>query len=433
MEQYREVRECALQLMEQIRKSTSPFTSIQYVREELAANGFQELALHEEWKIELGGKYFVPAYDRTLFAFTVGEKMAERQNIRIASAHNDFPCFKIKMSPEITAFGCRKLNVEPYGGMIRSSWMDRPLSIAGKVALISEDPFQPETVMVDFDRPVVTIPNLAIHMNRAVNDGQTLDPQKDMLPLADLAGEEMDPQFFIKALAHEIGREPEEILDYELFLYQWERGCFVGFEESMISSPRLDNITSVRACVQGLLRGRRQEGINVIALFDNEEVGSHTKQGAASNLMPFLLERVYAALGYSRTKMMADLADGFFLSLDVAHAVHPNAPEKADIINRPVLGGGVTLKIAASQTYANDCEAVAILHGLCEKAKVPYQRFLNHSSQRGGSTLGSIASAGIAMRTMDAGIAILGMHSARELMGAADQWVMEGLVEELFS
>jgi len=187
------------------------------------------------------------------------------------------------------------------------------------------------------------------------------------------------------------------------------------------------------ACVQGLLRGRRTKGINLIALFDNEEVGSHTKQGAASNLMPFVLERIYDSLGHSRTKMMADLADGFFLSLDVAHAVHPNAPEKADLVNRPVLGGGVTLKIAASQTYANDCEAVAILHGLCEKAKVPYQRFLNHSSQRGGSTLGSIASAGIAMRTMDAGIAILGMHSARELMGVADQWVMEGLVEELFS
>ena len=433
MEQYREVRQCALDLMEQIRKSTSPFTAIEYVRDELKENGFEELALHEEWKLQYGGKYVVTAFDRTLFGFTIGEKMAERQNIRIVSSHNDFPCFKIKMSPEITAFGCRKLNVEPYGGMIRSTWMDRPLSISGKVALLSEDPFHPETVTVDFGRPVVTIPSLAIHMNRGVNEGQTLDPQKDMLPLADLAGEEVDPQFFIKALAHEIGREPEEILDYELFLYQCEEGCFVGFEETMISCPRLDNITSVRACVQGLIRGRRSEGINLIALFDNEEVGSNSKQGAASNLMPFLLERIYAAFGFSRTKMLADLADGFFLSLDVAHAVHPNCPEKADIINRPVMGGGVTLKIAASQSYANDCEAVAILHGLCEKAKVPYQRFLNHSSQRGGSTLGSIASAGITMRTMDAGIAILGMHSARELMGAADQWVMEGLVEELFS
>ena len=433
MEQYREARECALQLMEQIRRSTSPFGAIQYVREELKEHGFEELALHEEWQLQYGGRYFVPVYDRTLFAFTVGEKMAERQNIRIASAHSDFPCFKIKMSPEITAFGCRKLNVEPYGGMIRSTWMDRPLSIADKVALVSDAPFQPETVLVDFDRPVVTIPNLAIHMNRGVNDGQTLDLQKDMLPLADLAGKEMDKEFFIKALAQEIGRNPEEILDYELFLYQWEKGCFVGFEETMVSCPRLDNITSMRACVQGLLKGCRKEGINVIALFDNEEVGSNSKQGAASNLMPFLLERIYDALGYRRTKMMADLADGFFLSLDVAHAVHPNAPEKADIINRPVLGGGVTLKTSASQSYANDCEAVAILHGLCEKAKVPYQRFLNHSSQRGGSTLGSIASAGITMRTMDAGIAILGMHSARELMGAVDQWYLEELVKELFS
>lgn len=433
MEQQKEMREAAQALMDQIGESTSPFMAVEYVKKELAEAGFEELALNESWSLQAGGRYFVPAYDRTLFAFTVGEKKAEHQNIRIAASHTDFPCFRVKPSPEITAFGCRKLNVEPYGGMIRSTWMDRPLSLSGKVALRSDDPFRPETVLVDFNRPVLTIPNLAIHMNRSVNDGATLDPQKDMLPFADLTGQPADEKFFLKALAKEIGREPEDILDYEMFLYQYEKGAFVGFEETMLSCPRLDNITSVRACVQGLLKGSRKDGLNVIALFDNEEVGSNSKQGAASALLPFLLERIYAAFGSSREQLLTDLPDGFFLSLDVAHAVHPNAPEKADIINRPVMGGGVTIKISSSQSYANDCETVAIAQSLCEKAGIPCQRFLNNSSQRGGGTLGSIASAGLPMKTMDVGVAMLAMHSARELMGMKDQWAVERLVEQLFS
>lgn len=420
-------------LIRQIDHSTSPFMAVEYVKQELTAAGFQELSMSEPWDLQAGGAYFVPAYDRTLFAFRVGERKASGQNIRIAAAHTDFPCFKVKPSPEITAFGCRKLNVEPYGGMIRSTWMDRPLSLSGKVALRGKNPFCPETVLVDFGRPVLTIPNLAIHMNRGVNDGVCLDPQKDMLPLADLAGKEVDEKFFLKALAQEIGRAPEDILDYEMFLYQWEKGALVGFEETLLSCPRLDNITSVRACVQGLLKGKRREGLDVIALFDNEEVGSGSKQGAASALLPFVLERIYAAFDVSREQLLTDLADGFFLSLDVAHAVHPNVPEKADIINRPVLGGGVTLKISASQSYAGDCETVAIARALCEEAGVPCQRFLNHSSQRGGGTLGSIASMALPMKTMDVGIAILAMHSARELMGANDQWAMERLVQQLFS
>lgn len=426
-------RAAALALKEQIKRSTSPFMAVEYVKEELRAAGYEELKLRDKWDIKPGGRYMVPAYDRTLFAFAVGQKKASGQNIRIAAAHTDFPCFKVKPSPEITAFGCRKLNVEPYGGMIRSTWMDRPLSLSGKVALRSEDPFCPRTVFVDFGRPVLTIPSLAIHMNRSVNDGVCLDPQKDMLPLTDLTGEEADEKFFLRALADEAGCALEDILEYEMFLYQCEEGDFVGFDESLLSCPRLDNLTSVRACVQGLLKGGRKEGLDVIALFDNEETGSQSKQGAGSQLLPFLLERIYAALGYSREEYLADLTDGFFLSLDVAHAVHPNVPEKADIINRPVLGGGVTIKMSASQSYANDCETVAIAQGLCERAGVPFQRFLNHSGQRGGGTLGSIASTSLPMQTMDVGVAILAMHSARELMGMRDQWAMERLVEELFS
>lgn len=426
-------RAAAQALIEQIDRSTSPFHAVEYVKQELAEAGYQELAFQQPWEIQYGGKYYVPAYDRTLFAFTVGEEMAAHQNIRIAASHTDAPCFKVKPSPEITAFGCRKLNVEPYGGMIRNTWMDRPLSLAGKVALRGENPFQPKTKLIDFGRPVCVIPNLAIHMNRNVNDGVSLDPQKDMLPLTDLAGQGVNEKYFRKALAAECGCEEEEILEYEMFLYPYEPGCFVGLEETLVSCPRLDNITSVRACVQGLLKADRKNGINIIALFDNEEVGSSSKQGAASSLLPFVLERIYMGLGSSREAMLTDLMDGFFLSLDVAHAVHPNSPEKADIINRPVMGGGVTIKMSASQSYANDCETVAIAQALCEQAQVPFQRFLNHSSQRGGGTLGSIASKELPMKTMDVGIAILAMHSARELMGMEDQWAMEKLVEQLFS
>ncbi|MCI8567245.1 MAG: M18 family aminopeptidase [Lachnospiraceae bacterium] len=425
--------EAAEALLTQIADSTSPFMAVEYVKRELTAAGFRSLALNEEWQLRAGGRYFVPAYDRTLFAFTVGEETGTRTRLRIAAAHTDFPCFKIKPLPEITALGCRKLNVEPYGGMIRSTWMDRPLSISGKAALRTDDPFAPKSVLVDFRRPVCTIPNLAIHMNRKVNDGVSLDPQKDLLPLADLSDGETTESFFLQEMAGEIGCAPEDILEYEMFLYQWEAGTLAGFGNTLLSSPRLDNITSLRACVQGLLQGKRREGLNLIALFDNEEVGSHSKQGAASALLPFVLERIYQAFGSSREQLLTDLPDGFFLSLDVAHAAHPNVPEKADIVNRPVLGGGVTLKLSASQSYANDCEAAAAVQSLCERAGIPYQRFVNRSDMRGGGTLGSIASAGLPMRTMDAGISILAMHSARELMAARDQLALERLVQALFS
>lgn len=425
-------------LMKQIEASTSPFMTVEYVKKELTAAGFQQLALEEEWKLQAGGRYLVPVYDRTLFAFTIGKRAGGPSRIRIAAAHTDFPCFKVKPMPDLTAFGCRKLNVEPYGGMIHNTWMDRPLSLSGKVALRTEDAFRPRTVLVDFGRPVCTIPNLAIHMNRKVNEGVSLDPQKDLLPLADLTGDSLadsgqQESFLRNELAQEIGCLPEDILEYELFLYQWEKGMPVGFHNTLLSSPRLDNITSVRACVQGLLRGKRREGLNVIALFDNEEVGSQSKQGAASAWLSFVLERIYASFGKPREQFLRDLPDGFFLSLDVAHAVHPNVPEKADLVNRPVLGGGVTLKLSASQSYANDCETTAIARALCERAQIPCQCFVNRSGIRGGGTLGSIASTGLPMKTMDAGIAVLAMHSARELMGARDQLALERLVEELFS
>lgn len=426
-------RQAAQALMEQIDRSTSPFLAVHYVKQELLEAGFQLLELDEPWKLRAGGRYFVTAYGRTLFAFTVGQRRAARANIRIAAAHTDFPCFKVKPSPELPAFGCRRLNVEPYGGMIYSTWMDRPLSLSGRVALRTEDAFRPRSVLVDFDRPVCTIPSLAIHMNRKVNEGVSLDAQKDLLPLAGLTGEPREEGFLLRELAEEIYCKPEDILDYELYLYQWEEGAFVGFDDELLSCPRLDNITSVRACIQGLLRSGAGEGLHMAALFDNEEVGSHTKQGAASALLPFVLERIYASFGVSRDQLLTDIAGGFFLSLDVAHAVHPNSPEKADLVNRPVLGGGVTIKQSASQSYAGDCETAAMLLTLCERAGVPCQRFVNRSGIRGGGTLGSIASTGLPMRTMDAGIAILAMHSARELMGARDQLALERLVEEMFS
>ena len=249
----KEQREAAQALIDQIAQSTSPFQTVEYVKRELEAAGFTPLSLREKWEIKPGGRYYVPAYDRTLLAFTVGQKKAARHGIRMAMAHTDSPCFKVKPAPEMTAHGCRKLNVEPYGGMIRSTWMDRPLSLAGKIALRGEVPFAPRTVLVDFQRPVLIIPNLAIHMNRKVNEGVSLDPQKDMLPLADLSGGEVREDFFLQALAAEAGCRAEDILDYEMFLYPYEKGSFVGFGETMVSCPRLDNITSVRACVQGLL------------------------------------------------------------------------------------------------------------------------------------------------------------------------------------
>lgn len=285
----------------------------------------------EAWHLQPGKSYLVRVFDSTLVAFRIGEN--PRAHLHIATAHTDFPCLRVKPSAVIASKGYGTLNVEVYGGMIRSSWLDRPLSLAGKVVLAGADPYTPEVHLVDIGRPLLTIPHLAIHMNRKVNEGETLNPQKDMLPLFTMLGmsglddSKSAYDAFLDFLADECHLERGRILSYELTAYPTDAPCRFGAKNEFLSASRLDNMTSVYACLEGLLQGESQNGIQCIALFDNEEVGSCTKQGADSFALPNILMRLYSSLGYGQDAYFADLARGFLLSLDVAHALHPNAPE----------------------------------------------------------------------------------------------------------
>ncbi len=419
------------QLQSFIRTSTSPYHTVKTSASLLTDAGFQELRWDEPWQLHPRSAYYVSIYGSSLFAFVLGDNPLA--HLRIAAAHTDFPSLSVKPAAAMPFKGYGKLNVEIYGGMIRDSWLDRPLSVAGKVALAGSDPFHPQVRLIDAARPLLTIPRLAIHMNRSANDGTALNPQKDMLPVMTLVNSDSPSSFFQHFLAEECKAAPEDILSYELTVYICEEGARLGLNGEFFSSPRLDNLTSVFACITSLCSSVGNDGTNVIALFDNEEVGSRTKQGAASLLFPQVLQNIYASLGCSGETYRTALADGFILSVDVAHALHPNVPEKYDPANAPVLGKGVALKTAAGQSYAGDAEAAAAVIALCRQAGVPCQRFVNRSDMPGGSTLGSLLSANLPVRTMDIGIPILAMHSARELMGADDQKELIHLLQAFFS
>lgn len=414
-------------LLDFIADSTSPFHTVQSSEELLKDAGFTALSWSDDWHLSRGGRYYVSVYGSTLLAFAVG---GQDGPLRMAAAHTDFPCLRLKPQAGMLKEGYGLLNVERYGGLILRSWLDRPLSLAGKVVLRGLDAFHPETRLVDIGRPLLTIPSLAIHMDREVNEKGALNPQKDMLPLAAAFGRQkgLTAGYFLSWLALELGVPEDDILSYELSTYPAEQGTVLGLAGEMISSPRLDNLTSVFACLKGLCAAEQFAGIRLVALFDNEEVGSRTKQGAGSLVLPALLSRIYRGLSLDEERMQRDLGEAFLLSVDVAHAMHPNYIEKSDPVVRPVLGGGLAIKQAASQSYAGDAEAVAIIKELCASHDIPCQFFVNRSDSRGGSTLGSIASALVPVRTMDVGVPILAMHSARETMGAEDQEALMALL-----
>lgn len=429
------LEETQTRLIKTLKASVSPYHGIAEAQRQLFSAGFQPLALTVPWTLVPGGRYMVNAFDSTLLAFTLGtQEIADPLGkIKLASAHTDWPCLKVKPSPELVSRGYQKLNTEVYGGPILSTWMDRPLGLAGKVCVETQNPFAPEVLFIDSRRPVFTIPSLAIHMNREVNNGTSFNPQKDMLPLAGIA-EYVNQQtdFFMDFLSQETGAVKEKILDVELCLYNADEPQVVGLKEEFLSSPRLDNLTSVQACLTGLINGSCREGMNMIALFDNEEIGSATKQGARSGLLERVLEKIYLSLGFGREELLNGLMNGLMLSLDVAHALHPNYPEKCDIKNQIVMGDGVALKLASSQAYATDAAYVSIVESLCRMNEIPYRKFSNRSDIRGGSTLGSISSAMLNMPTVDLGVPMLAMHSAREIIHMQDQLALEKLVTVFF-
>lgn len=428
-------------LLNRISVSTCSFTTAAEAMRTLEENGFEERSLTDvSWEIKPGGSYFINVNDSTVYAFSIGNsfeagRAAEPgQMLRLAASHTDHPCLYVKSKPEISSHGYGKLNVEVYGGPILNTWLDRPLSVAGKVVIKSDQAFEPEVRIIDMKKPLFTIPNLAIHLNRDVNKGVELNRQTDLAPIACLGAEDIDQEFFCNMIARKLNVSVSEILDYELYLYNCDAGDLLGIGEEMISAPRLDNITSVEACLQGILcETRRPCGINGILLFDNEEIGSRTRQGADSVLLSVVIEKLYASLGVSPEVANAAVMNGFALSLDVAHGFHPNKPEKADPTNENPLGKGVVIKRSGAQNYVTDSAAIASMMMLMENADIPYQKFSSRSDATQGGTLGAIASKYMPVKIVDMGVPVLAMHSSRELMAAEDQVAIERVVKEFFS
>ena len=410
-------REFATDLIDYIYSSPTSFHAVKTSKELLENNGFEELKLNKKWELKVGGKYFVTKNSSSIIAFVVNSDKVEEEGFRIIGSHSDSPTFRIKpkaqMSVENTYL---KLNTESYGGAILSTWFDRPLSIAGRVVLKSKETLYPREELININKPICLIPNLAIHLNRSINDGYKYNKQKDMLPLVGLINDTLEKDdYLLKEISKELNVKIEEILDFDLFLYEYEKGCIMGANEEFISSGRLDNLSMAHASLHGLLNADGKTGINVVAIFDNEEVGSSTKQGADSNMLLNILERICISLNKDREEFFQSIYSSFMISADLAHAVHPNIAEKHDPTNRPVLGGGPVIKISANQSYTSDSYSIGIYKNLCERAGVRYQEFVNKSDERGGSTIGPISSTHLDIQSVDIGSPILAMHSIREL------------------
>lgn len=407
-------KKTAKKLLKFIQKSPTAFQAVEEMSQRLQKEGFKELKEEKHWDLKAGGNYFVTRNHSAVIAFSIPKKPAWKFHIMVS--HSDSPALKIKENPEMEVEKAYiKLNVERYGGMLLAPWFDRPLSVAGRLIVRKNGEIQEKLVAVD--KELLVIPNLAIHMNREVNDGYKYNVQKDMLPLySDYDGKGS----FMKLMAAETDVAEEDILGHDLFLYDRTPGTVWGANEEFISAPRLDDIQCAFASLEGFLRGERKESIAVHCVLDNEEVGSTTKQGAASTFLKDTLMRINMGLGRTQEEYLMTLADSFMVSADNAHALHPNHTDKTDPVNRPVLNGGIVIKYNANQKYCTDGVSAAIFKDICDRAEVPYQIFVNRSDMAGGSTLGNISNTQVPMKTVDIGLAQLAMHSVYETTGAKD-------------
>ena len=453
-----------------LEKAVSPYHTVLAAEERLKKAGFELLDSKGKWKLRAGGAYYVAPGGSSLFAFVLGQRFAGAKKLRMAAAHTDFPCMVLKKSPDMENGGCQQLNIEVYGGPILNTWLDRPLSAAGQVVLRSANPWEPKVCYVDLKKPFCVIPNLALHMNREVNKGVALNRQTDMIPVAGLTGESKDQAGFMTYLADHMNRtmvpgnfasentdavipiSPEDILDYSLYLYATERPELVGMREELVSACHLDDTTGVQALLDGIIACREAadmadcfncatasvEGIRMIALFDHEEIGSKTKQGAGSMLLRTVLGKLASSESLlpefwpQAPSVEALLEDAMLLSVDVAHGSHPNHMGKMDPTNHPILGKGFCIKKAVSQSYATDSTAIAIVQQLCDNKQIPWQVFMNRADEPGGSTLGAVAAGFLPVLTVDMGVPVLAMHSARELMAEADMKAMSELLATFF-
>lgn len=399
-------------LLHFISKSPSVFHVVRHIKAALLYAGFTEIREEDSWQIKRGGKYVVTRNGSALIAFSVPEDGGNA--FKITAAHCDSPTFKIKENPEMRDGKYTRLNVEGYGGMIMSTWLDRPLSAAGR--LFVKDNGQIISKLVSLDHPTLLIPSVAIHMDRTVNSGHAWNIQNDLLPLYSTDG----AADFMETLAQAAKVKAADILGHDIFLYSCSPGILWGPQHEFISSPRLDDLQCAFATFRGFTNGKKQKDISVYALFDNEEVGSGTAQGAGSTFLTNTISRLALSLGRSYDEIQAMLAKSFMISADNGHAVHPNHGEYADPVNAPVLNGGIIIKFNASQKYSTDGYSAAVFRDLCLKADVPVQTYTNRSDIPGGSTLGNISNTKVAVPTVDIGLPQLAMHSSYETAGAKD-------------
>ena len=416
-----ELSPLTLSLIDFMNKSVCNFFAVNSVKERLEKEGFTRLEPTDAWTLKPGDKHYVIKNGSAIFAFIVGEKAENAYHI--ISAHSDSPGFRIKPNSEMLCEGdLVKLNTEVYGGPILYTWFDRPLSIAGRVIIKSDNPLFPQSRLVKFDQPLLTIPHLAIHFNRAVNDGNPLSRQKDMLPVLGYINQTVEKEnLLLRLVAEQLGVSPQKILDFDLMLYDCTPAITLGLNQEFITSGRLDDLMMVHAAMTALLSAPETgSATRVIAIFDNEETGSGTKQGAASPVLYNILRRINLCLGGNEESFLRSIADSFMISADNAHGIHPNYPEKHDPTNHPVLGGGPVVKINANCKYMTDADSAAVFASICRQVDVPVQYFVNHSDSAGGSTLGNILTSQIDLRGVDMGAAQWAMHSVRETASTRD-------------
>lgn len=404
----------AEKLIDFINKSPSPFHVTHNIGKSFEKAGFTRLDEKEEWELSMGQGYYVTRNDSAIIAFTLPSRTPV--NFKMVATHNDSPCFKVKENPEMVADGHYIiLNTEKYGGMIMSTWLDRPLSVAGRVVYENEEGIT--SCLVNMDRDTLIIPNLAIHMNREINDGYKYNPQKDMLPLYSMGNEKGT---FTDAVAKECGIDREAVLSYDLFVYNREKGSVWGGNNEFVSAPRLDDLQCTFLSAKALEDAEESDSICMSIVFDNEETGSSGNVGADSDFLRTVLDRIRIAIQMDMETYYRMLAGSYMISADNAHGVHPNHPDKADPTNRPYINGGIVIKSNAAKKYSTDALTEGIFKKICKDVGVGYQTYVNRSDIPGGSTLGNISSAQVSVPTIDIGIAELAMHSAYETSGVKD-------------
>ena len=410
-------------LLDFLNASPVNFLAAMNIANELEQAGYRRLDPQMPiGEVKAGDKLYVAKNDSSVYAFHIGRKLLADAGFRMICAHCDSPTFRIKPNAEMTCEGgIVKLNTEVYGGPIMSTWFDRPLTIAGRVIVRGEDALHPKTLLLHVKRPLLQISNLAIHFNREVNDGVKLSKQKDMLPILGIVTSELERgNLLMNVICGELATQPEDILDFDLYLADATPSCTFGVHDEFLSSGRLDDLSMCFAGLEAMISTETTDMTKVLAIFDNEETGSQTKQGAGSPFLSMMLKRIALAQSGTEEAFYQAVERAFMISADNAHAWHPNYSEKYDPTNHPVLGGGPVIKFNAAQKYASDAVSAAVFAEICREAGVPCQRFVNHSDVAGGSTLGNILASSIPVRGVDMGNAILAMHSSRETGSTTD-------------